>query len=48
VTQTGLRDTLGTGLVLLTISFLLVFVAFMQLVIYFGSPKVDMKTTVSA
>ena len=35
------------GLVLLTIAFLLVFVAFMEAVIYFGSRKVDLKTTVS-
>jgi hypothetical protein len=35
------------GLVLLTIAFLLVFVAFMELVIYLGSRKVDLKTTVS-
>jgi hypothetical protein len=36
------------GLVLLTITFLLVFIGFMQLVIYFGSRKVDLKATVSA
>jgi hypothetical protein len=36
------------GLVLLTITFLLVFVAFMQAVIYFGSRKVDLLATVSA
>ena len=36
------------GLLLLTLSFLLVFVAVMQLVIYFGRRKVDVKTTVSA
>jgi hypothetical protein len=36
------------GLLLLTVSFLLVFVAIMQLVIYFGQRKVDLKTTVSA
>ena len=37
-----------TGLVLLTITFLLVFIGFMQLVIYFGNRKVDLKATVSA
>ncbi|HZQ48765.1 MAG TPA: hypothetical protein VFB69_00460 [Candidatus Dormibacteraeota bacterium] len=37
-----------TGLLLLTITFLLVFVAIMQLVIYFGSRKVDLTVTVSA
>jgi hypothetical protein len=36
------------GLLLLTLTFFLVFVAFMQLVIYFGSRKVDLKTTISA
>jgi hypothetical protein len=36
------------GLLLLTITFLLVFIGFMQLVIYFGSRKVDLKATVSA
>jgi hypothetical protein len=36
------------GLVLLTITFLLVFVAFMQAVLYFGSRKVDQKATISA
>jgi hypothetical protein len=36
------------GLLLLTVTFLLVFVAFMQLVMYFGSRKVDLTTTVSA
>jgi len=36
------------GLLLLTMTFLLVFVAIMQLVMYFGSRKVDLKTTVSA
>jgi len=36
------------GLVLLTITFLLVFIGFMQLVIYFGNRKVDLKATVSA
>ena len=36
------------GLLLLTITFLLVFVAFMQLVMYFGSRKVDVNTTISA
>jgi hypothetical protein len=35
------------GLILLTIAFLLVFVAFMEGVIYLGSRKVDLKTTVS-
>ncbi len=37
-----------TGLLLLTVSFLLVFVAIMQLVIYFGSRRVELKTTVTA
>jgi hypothetical protein len=36
------------GLVLLTFTFLLVFVAFMQLVIYLGTRKVDLKATVTA
>jgi hypothetical protein len=36
------------GMVLLTVTFFLVFVAFMELVMYFGSRKVDLKTTVSA
>ena len=36
------------GLLLLTVTFVLVFVAFMQLVIYFGSRKVDLTATVSA
>jgi len=36
------------GLLLMTVTFLLVFVAFMQLVMYFGSRKVDLTTTVSA
>lgn len=36
------------GLVLLTSAFLLVFIAFMEMVIYFGSRKVDLKSTVSA
>jgi hypothetical protein len=36
------------GLVLLTASFFLVFVAFMELVMYFGQRKVDPKMTVSA
>ena len=36
------------GLVLVTITFLLVFIGFMQLVIYFGNRKVDLKATVSA
>ncbi len=36
------------GLVLLTITFLLVFIGFMQLVIYFGNRKVDLKATVTA
>ena len=35
-------------LVLLTVGFLLVFIAFMQLVIYFGTRKVDLKSTVTA
>jgi len=36
------------GLLLLSVTFLLVFVAIMQLVIYFGSRRVDLKTTVTA
>jgi hypothetical protein len=36
------------GLVLLTLTFLLVFIAFMEAVIYFGSRKVNLKATVSA
>ena len=36
------------GLVLLTITFLLVFIAFMEFVIYLGKRKVDMTATVSA
>ena len=35
------------GLLLLTVTFLLVFVAIMQLVIYFGKRKVDLTTTVT-
>ena len=37
-----------TGLVLLTGAFLLIFIAFMELVIYFGSRRVDLKATVTA
>ncbi|HEY3195427.1 MAG TPA: hypothetical protein VGK42_09350 [Candidatus Dormibacteraeota bacterium] len=36
------------AMLLLTCAFLLVFVAFMEMVIYFGSRKVDLKSTVSA
>ena len=36
------------GLVLLTIAFLLVFITFMELVIYLGKRNVDLKATVSA
>ncbi|HMC70385.1 MAG TPA: hypothetical protein VKJ07_14615 [Mycobacteriales bacterium] len=36
------------GLLLLSVTFLLVFVAVMQLVIYFGRRKVDLRTTVTA
>jgi hypothetical protein len=36
------------GLVLLTIAFLLIFIAFMEAVIYLGQRKVDLKATVSA
>jgi hypothetical protein len=36
------------GLVLLTIAFLLIFIAFMEMVIYLGSRRVDLKATVSA
>jgi hypothetical protein len=43
----GFFFTRTLGLTLLTIAFLLVFVAFMEAVIYFGSRKVDLKTTVS-
>jgi len=37
-----------TAMLLLTLAFLLIFVAFMEMVIYFGSRRVDLKTTVSA
>jgi hypothetical protein len=36
------------AMLLLTCAFLVVFVAFMEMVIYFGSRKVDLKSTVSA
>ncbi len=36
------------GLVLLSVAFLLVFIAFMELVIYLGRRRVDLKATVSA
>ncbi len=36
------------GLALLTAAFLLIFIAFMEMVIYFGSRKLDLKATVSA
>lgn len=36
------------GLVLLTFTFLLVFIAFMELVIYFGRRNVDLRTTVTS
>jgi len=36
------------GLVLLTVAFLLVFITFMELVVYLGKRNVDMKATVSA
>ena len=36
------------GLVLLTVAFLLVFVAFMEMVVYLGHRKVDMQSTVTA
>jgi len=36
------------GLLLLTVTFLLVFIAFMQAVLYFGARKVDLTATVSA
>jgi len=36
------------GLLLLTIAFLLVFVAFMEMVIFLGKRKVDLKATISA
>jgi hypothetical protein len=35
------------GIVLLTITFLFVFIAFMELVIYFGRRSVDLKTTIT-
>ena len=35
------------GLILLTVAFLLIFIAFMEAVVYFGRRKVDMKVTVS-
>jgi hypothetical protein len=37
-----------TGLVLLTGAFLLIFIAFMELVIYFGNRRADLKTTATA
>src|SRR5216684_4209835 len=37
-----------TGLVLLTGAFLLIFIAFMELVIYFGNRRLDLKATVTA
>ena len=37
-----------TGFVLLSGAFLLIFIAFMELVIYFGNRKVDLKATVTA
>jgi hypothetical protein len=36
------------GLLLLTSAFLLIFIAFMEMVVYFGSRKVNLKATVSA
>jgi hypothetical protein len=36
------------GLVLLTVAFLLVFITFMELVVYFGKRTVDLKATISA
>ena len=36
------------GLALLTAAFLLIFIAFMEMVIYFGNRKLDLKATVSA
>jgi hypothetical protein len=36
------------GLVLLTVAFLLVFITFMELVVYLGKRNVDLKATVSA
>ena len=35
------------GLILLTVAFLLIFIAFMEAVVYFGRRRVDMKVTVS-
>ncbi len=46
--QFGFFFNRTVGLVLVTFAFLLIFIAFMELVIYFGSRKVDMKATVSA
>ena len=43
----GLFFIRTTGLVLLTVAFLLIFMAFMEAVIYFGRRKVDAKTTIS-
>jgi len=43
----GFFFTRTLGLILLTVAFLLIFVAFMEAVMYFGSRKVDLKTTVS-
>jgi hypothetical protein len=44
----GLFATRTFGLVLLTIAFLLIFVAFMEAVIYLGQRKVDVKATVTS
>ena len=41
--QFGFFFNRTVGLVLVTFAFLLIFIAFMELVIYFGSRKVDMK-----
>jgi len=43
----GLFFIRTTGLVLLTVAFLLIFMAVMEAVIYFGRRKVDAKTTIS-
>lgn len=46
--QFGFFFVRTAGLLLLTVTFLLVFVAIMQLVIYFGRRRVDLKVTVSS
>ena len=46
--QFGLVFVRTLGLVLVTAVFFLVFVAFMELVLYFGTRRVDLKATISA